>query len=62
MKLEAEFVTTLLDNIRHRGAMHTHVSDYAKVETSSKVKDVLRHYCIKDWQSEPHHQHQNPAE
>ena len=38
------------------------VSDYAKVETSAKVKDILRHYCIQDWQSEPHHQHQNAAE
>ena len=26
------------------------------------VKDILRAYNISDWQSEPHHQNQNPAE
>ena len=26
------------------------------------MKDVLRHFCIDDRQSEPHYQHQNPAE
>lgn len=38
------------------------ISDRAKVEISKKVKDVLRAYHIKDYQSEPHHQHQNFAE
>jgi hypothetical protein len=62
MKQESDFVVTLQDNIRHRGAMSMLVSNYANVETSAKVKDILRHYCIDDWQSEPYHQHQNPAE
>ncbi len=26
------------------------------------MKEILRAYCIADWQSEPHHQHQNFAE
>ena len=38
------------------------VSDRAKSETSEKVLDILRAYAIDDWQSEPHLQHQNPAE
>ena len=38
------------------------LSDRAKVEISNKVKDILRHYVIGDWQSEPYHEHQNPAE
>jgi hypothetical protein len=37
-------------------------SDSAKVEISANVKDILRHYMIDDWQSEPYHEHQNPAE
>ena len=62
MNRENQFVQTLFDVIRHRGAMDTLISDSARVEISQKVKDVLRHFCIKDWQSEPHHQHQNFAE
>ena len=38
------------------------ISDRAQVEVSKKVQDILRNYCIEDWQSEPHHQHQNIAE
>ena len=38
------------------------ISDSAKTEMSHKVKDILRAYNISDWQSEPHHQNQNPAE
>ena len=38
------------------------ISDSAKVEISNHVHDVLRAYYIKDWQSEPHFQHQNFAE
>ena len=33
-----------------------------KNEISHKVQDILRAYSINDWQSEPHHQNQNPAE
>ena len=38
------------------------ISDYAKVEISSKVKDILRMYHSSSWKSEPYHQNQNPAE
>ena len=38
------------------------ISDSAKNEISHKVKDILRAYNIKDWQSEPCHQNQNPVE
>ena len=59
---EKQFVSTLQDNIRKRGAMNTLISDRAKVEISKQCHDILRAYCIKDWQSEPHYQHQNHAE
>ena len=38
------------------------ISDRAAVEVSKKIKDILRAYCIRDFQSEPYHQHQNFAE
>ena len=38
------------------------ISNSAQVEISNKVQDVLRNLMISDWQSEPHQQHQNPAE
>jgi len=59
---DKEFINTLEDNIRSRGAMNKLISDRAKSETSKKVKDILRSLFIQDWQSEPHHQHQNPVE
>ena len=57
-----QFVNTFEDNIRKRGAMDKLMSDSAKNEISHKVKDILRAYNINDWQSEPYHQNQNPAE
>ena len=62
MKTDSQFVNTLEDNIRERGAMSKLVSDCAQVELSNRVLDVLRALCISNWQSEPHQQHQNPAE
>ena len=62
IKNEKEFVTTLQDNIRKRGAMNLLISDRARVEIGRQCKDILRAYCIKDWQSELHYQHQNFAE
>ena len=59
---EAEFVNTLEDNIRKRGAMDKLISDSARVEVSQRVQDILRALCIDDWQSEPNYQHQNFAE
>ena len=62
MKSVNQFVNTLEDNIRRRGAPTKLISDRAQVEISNKVKDVLRALCISDWQSEPLQQHQNPCE
>ena len=57
-----EFVNTLEDNIRKRGAMDKLISDSATVEISARVKDILRMLIIDDWQSEANFQHQNHAE
>ena len=62
LKSEKQFVNTLEDNIRKRGAMDKLISDRAQVEISNRVHDILRAYYIDDWQSEPHYQHQNMAE
>ena len=62
MKSDHQFIKTLWDTIRKHGAMDVLVSDRAQVEISKKVNDVLRHLCIRDTQSEPHQQNQNPAE
>ena len=62
LKSDKQFVNTLWDEIRKRGAMDKLVSDRAQVEISNKVKDILRHLIIGDWQSEPHYQQQNPSE
>ena len=62
LKSPKQFVSTLEDNIRFRGAMTKLISDYAKVEISNKVKDILRMYHSSCWNSEPYHQNQNQAE
>ena len=62
MKTDKQFVNTLWDEIRKRGAMDKLVSDRAQVEIGKKVKDILRYLVIDDWQSEPYYQQQNPAE
>ena len=62
IKTDSQFVHTLEDNIRYRGAPTKLISDRAQVEISKKVLDILRTLCIGDWQSEPHQQQQNPAE
>ena len=62
IKADRQFVNTLEDNIRYRGAPTRLISDRAQVEISQKVLDILRTLCIGDWQSEPHQQQQNPAE
>ena len=38
------------------------ISDYAQVEISNKVKDILRMYHSSSWHSEPYHQNLNPSE
>jgi hypothetical protein len=62
MKNESEMPGTLQDFIRKLGAPNGLFSDNAKVQIGNAVKTILRMYCINDMQSEPHHQHQNPAE
>ena len=62
MRSGKQFVNTLEDNIHRCSAMDNLISDSAKNEISHKVKDILRAYNINDWQSEPYHQNQNPAE
>ena len=62
MKSGKQFVNTLEDNIRRRGAMDKLLTDSAKTEISNKVMDILRAYHISTWHSEPYHQNQNPAE
>ena len=62
MRSGKQFVNTLEDNIHRCGAMGKLNSGSAKNVISHKVKDILRAYNINDWQSEPYHQNQNPAE
>ena len=62
LKSSKQFVNTLEDNIRERGAMNKLISNSAQVEISNKVKDILRTLIIGSWQSEPYYQHQNPSE
>ena len=62
MRSGKQSVNTLEDNIHRCNAMDKLISDSAKNEIAHKVKDTLRSYNINDWQSEPYHQNQNPAE
>ena len=62
VKTDKEFVNTLEDNIRQRGAPNKLLSDRAQVEISKRVLGILRALFIGSWQSEPHQQQQNPAE
>jgi hypothetical protein len=62
IKTDKQFINTLEDNIRERGAPTKLISDRAQVEISEKVKSILRTLFIGEWQSEPHQQQQNPAE
>ena len=62
IKSTKQFINTLSDNIRKRGAMDTLISDGGKYEISKRVTDLLRSLFIQDYQSEPYHQHQNKAQ
>ena len=62
VKTDGQFVNTLEDVIRKRGAMDLLITDGAKAEISKRVLDILRAYVIANWQSEPHFQWQNWAE
>ena len=58
----SEMPGTLEDFIREVGAPNSLFSDNCKVQCGSKVRNILRMYAISNFQCEPHHQHQNPAE
>jgi hypothetical protein len=62
MKSPAQFPGVLTDEIITCSAPTKLISDSARVETSKEVHGILRTYGISSWQSEPHQQHQNPAE
>ena len=62
MKTEQQMPGALMDFIRKWGAGTGLFSDNAKAETSNAVRDILRQYNMRDLQSEPHQQNQNPAE
>ena len=55
IKSTKQFINTLSDNIRKRGAMDTLISDGGKYEISKRVTDLLRSLFIQDHQSEPYH-------
>jgi transposase InsO family protein len=62
MKSPAQFPGILTDEIITHGAPTKLISDSARVKSSKEVHGILRTYGISSWQSEPHQQHQNPAE
>ena len=62
IKSQKQFINTLYDNIRFRGAMTTLITDGGRYEISKKVADLLRNLFIKQHESEPYHQHRNKAE
>ena len=62
IKSTKQFINTLSDKIRKRGAMDTLISDGGKYEICKRVTDLLCSLFIQDYQSEPYHQHQNKAE
>ena len=62
IKSTKQFINTLSDNIRKRGAMDPLICDGGKYEICKQVTDLLRSLFIQDYQSEPYHQHHNKAE
>ena len=53
MKTDKQFVSTLEDVIRYRGAIYKIVSDSAHVEITGCVKDIIRAYVIGNWLVKP---------
>jgi ornithine carbamoyltransferase len=62
IKTDKQFVNTLQDNKPQRGAPLKLISNCDQAIISHKVADILHTFCIDNWQSEPHQQHQNAAE
>jgi hypothetical protein len=61
-KTDGEFLRTLQENVRRRGAPTKLISDRAQSEISKKALQYLCALVIDSWQSEPHRQNQNPSE
>ena len=59
---ETQVFKAVQDFIRYYGAPKALFSDNAKSEIANKVQDILRHYTIGHYRSEPNQQNQNPAE
>ena len=62
IKSQKQFINTLYDNIKFRGATTTLITDGEKYEIPKKVADLLKSLSIKQYESEPYNQHQNKAE
>ena len=62
IKSQKQFINTLYDNIKTRGATDTILTDGGKYEISKEVADLVRSLFIKQYESEPYLQHQNKAE
>jgi len=62
IKTDRQFINTLEDQNWTQGAPTKLISDCTQVEIGNQVKEILWAYCIDDWQSKPHYQHQNFAE
>jgi len=61
-KSDKDFPKALMNHIRKYGAMDMLMSDNAAAQISKRVEEILRTFCIKDWQSEPHNKNQNYSE
>ena len=57
IKIQKQFINTVYDDIKTRGAMDTIITDGGKYEISKKVADLLRSLFIKQYESEQYHQH-----
>jgi hypothetical protein len=62
MKRETDMAGILEDFIRQHGAPNALFSDNSKAQIGRDVQEILRMCAIRDFQWEPHHQHQNPEE
>ena len=62
MSSESQIADTFEEFIRDHGAPLGLKSDNARSETGSRMHDLFRMYAIRDKQSEPHYEHQNPVE
>ena len=49
IKTEKQFINTLQDVRRTRGAPTKLISDHAQIEISNEVHDILRYLFIDDW-------------